>query len=135
MAFLFDSEIDFSFAICPRRRRDEDDQEKLEDYEVDSNEHQQHLLCNSEERTSVYLEYEVGRNNEQQPSATDEETISTSSIDSNRSVTFAENIVSEVKVVPRYERERVSELFYNRFDIMRFRQERRLERMQVHVIW
>lgn len=122
MAFLFDSEIDFSFAICPRRRRDVNDNQQLPQ--------QQQQLCNGEERTSFYQER---GDSEQYESSDDEATMS--SAESCRSVTFAENVVSEVKVVPRYERESVGELFYNRWDILRFRQERRLERMQVQVIW
>ena len=124
MAFLFDSDIDFSFAICPRRNVDEDEDNK-----------EQQQICNGEEQTSLYLEYEDddGSSNNEQQYASDEET--TTSTGSCRSVTFAENPVSEVKVVPRYERERVGELFYNRWDIIRFKQERRLERMQVQVIW
>eukprot|EP00579_Thalassiosira_antarctica_P007577 CAMPEP_0201898046 /NCGR_PEP_ID=MMETSP0902-20130614/47775_1 /ASSEMBLY_ACC=CAM_ASM_000551 /TAXON_ID=420261 /ORGANISM="Thalassiosira antarctica, Strain CCMP982" /LENGTH=103 /DNA_ID=CAMNT_0048431083 /DNA_START=148 /DNA_END=459 /DNA_ORIENTATION=- len=99
---LFDSEIDFTFAICPKRQQ-----------------------CI--ERTNFYHEY----------NGCDSEYASedTSSVDSCRSVTFADNVVSEIISVPRYEKESISELFYNRLDMMRFRQEARLERMQVQVIW
>eukprot|EP00578_Thalassiosira_sp_NH16_P023599 CAMPEP_0181102518 /NCGR_PEP_ID=MMETSP1071-20121207/14363_1 /TAXON_ID=35127 /ORGANISM="Thalassiosira sp., Strain NH16" /LENGTH=100 /DNA_ID=CAMNT_0023185507 /DNA_START=272 /DNA_END=571 /DNA_ORIENTATION=- len=100
MAFLFDSEIDFSFAICPRRSRDRD-----------ANDNQQpQQLCNGEERTSFYQEY---GDSEQHASSDNDATAS--SDESCRSVTFAENVVSEVKVVPRYERESVGDLFYNRW--------------------
>ena len=54
---------------------------------------------------------------------------------SSRSVTFAEEVVTEVRSVPRYERESVPSLFYNRLDLQRFRHEAKLERMQVQVIW
>lgn len=113
MITLFDSDIDFSFAICPRRRNNS-----------------QRCI----ERTSFYQD--DGYDHSEEDASVEEEE-DTSSVDSSssRSVTFAENIVSEVISVPRYERERVSELFYNRLDIMRFKQERRLERMQVQVIW
>ena len=54
---------------------------------------------------------------------------------SSRSVTFADNVVSKVISVPRYEKERIGELFYNRLDMMRFKQEARLERNGIQVIW
>lgn len=60
---------------------------------------------------------------------------SSSSSPSYRSVTFAEDVVTEVRSVPRYERESVPSLFYDRFDLQRFRHEAKLERMRVQVIW
>mmetsp|Transcript_24244 Transcript_24244/g.52290 ORF Transcript_24244/g.52290 Transcript_24244/m.52290 type:complete len:110 (+) Transcript_24244:238-567(+) len=104
---LFNSDIDFSFAICPRRR---------------NNQH-----CG--ERTSFYQECD-GHDSQSEYASDD-----VSSVDSQHSVKFAENVVSEVRSVPRYEKESISELFYNRIDMIRFKQEARLERMQVQVIW
>ncbi|KAL7489960.1 hypothetical protein ACHAW6_015753 [Cyclotella cf. meneghiniana] len=52
-----------------------------------------------------------------------------------RSVAFAENPVSEVISVPRYEKERIPELFYDQLDVARFRHEVRLERMRIKILW
>ena len=65
----------------------------------------------------------------------EEEEEDDSSTSSCRSVTFAEDVVSEVISVPRYEKESKSELFYSRLDMLRFKQEARLERMGCSVIW
>lgn len=66
-------------------------------------------------------------------------TLSSSSLpsllpESNRSVKFADNIVSKVKVIPRYEKATLSNLFYNRLDMQQFKFEARLEAMQIQVI-
>ena len=58
----------------------------------------------------------------------------TSSVGSSRSVTFADDIISEVITVPRYEEESMSELFYNSVDMMRFRHEARMEKMGAQVM-
>jgi sugar/nucleoside kinase (ribokinase family) len=60
--------------------------------------------------------------------------LTSSSVDSNRSVTFAEIMVSEVRSVPRYERVSLGELFYNRLDMQRFKHEAKLERIHIQVI-
>lgn len=60
---------------------------------------------------------------------------SSSSETFSRSVTFAESVISEVRSVPRYEKESVASLFYNGSDLQRFRHEMRLESMRVQVIW
>ena len=104
---LFDSDIDFSFAICPRRRN----------------------RNTYIERTSFFQsEYDTAELETEE----EEDDSSTSSC---RSVTFAEDVVSEVISVPRYEKESKSELFYSRLDMLRFKQEARLERMGCSVIW
>mmetsp|Transcript_12214 Transcript_12214/g.26000 ORF Transcript_12214/g.26000 Transcript_12214/m.26000 type:complete len:120 (+) Transcript_12214:327-686(+) len=115
---IFDSEIDFSFAICPRRRNN---------------------LCspNNVERTSFIQDY--GNDNfnfEYDYNDEDEDEEDASSVDSYRSVTFADNVVTEIISVPRYETESKSDLFYNRLDMKRFKQEARLERRyQIQVVW
>ncbi len=101
---LFDTEIDFSFAICPRRRSNK----CIEQQDYDS--------CDETDYSFI-----------------DEDT---SSVGSCRSVKFAEQVVSQVISVPRYEQDRKADLFYNKYDMMRFKQEARLERLhQVQVIW
>jgi hypothetical protein len=60
---------------------------------------------------------------------------SSSSEASSRSVTFAEDVVSEVRSVPKYEKESLALLFYNGSDLQRFRHEVKLESMRVQVIW
>ncbi|KAL3804721.1 hypothetical protein HJC23_008536 [Cyclotella cryptica] len=55
--------------------------------------------------------------------------------ESRRSVKFAENPISEVIPVPRYEKERIPELFYNHLDVARFRHEVKLERMHIKILW
>ena len=106
----FDSGIDFSFAICPRRKP------------------------TGYERTSFYRD-----------SAYDPELVLADAADGDElrrrarrlvgGVTFANEVVSRVISVPRYEEKRLGELFYNRLDVMRFKQEYRLERMGVLTIW
>lgn len=118
MTHLFDSDIDFSFAICPRRRATDGY------YCLGSK--QQYI-----ERTSFFEGFSIHDITEE---TADNDTSSVDSC-SCRSVSFADNVVSEVRTVPRYEQESKSELFYNKIDMMRFRQEARLERMQVQVIW
>ena len=60
--------------------------------------------------------------------------VSSSLSESNRSVTFADNVVSKVKVIPRYDKSTLSNLFYNRLDMQQFKSEARLEAMQIQVI-
>ena len=60
--------------------------------------------------------------------------VSSSLSESNRSVTFADNVVSKVKVIPRYDKATLSNLFYNRLDMQQFKCEARLEAMQIQVI-
>lgn len=112
MITLFDSDIDFSFAICPRRR-----------------------LC-----YNAYDD--GGDDDDDCTISTDDDDDETSSVDSGasastcRSVTFALNIVSEVISVPRYESNSKSTLFYTKLDMRRFKQEAKLERIhQIHVLW
>lgn len=102
-----DSEIDWSFAICPRRQKN---------YLVSL------PSCIKKRTSSLEDDFNVFDSEEYMTTAGD-----ALSIDSARSVTFAEKIVSEVISVPRYEAESRSELFYNRYDVMKFRQEARLE--------
>jgi hypothetical protein len=52
-----------------------------------------------------------------------------------RSVKFVDTLVSEVISVPRYEKESISELFYNQLDMARFRHVVKLERMHIKVLW
>lgn len=100
---LFSSDIDFSFAICPSRQ-----------YAGGVFPHQQRG-----ERTNLYQEY----SGDASVYASDD-----TSVDSCRSVTFADNVVSEVISVPRYERERLPELFYSSLEVHQFKQEARAER-------
>jgi hypothetical protein len=60
---------------------------------------------------------------------------SSSSEASSRSVTFAKNVVSEVRSVPRCEKDSVASLFYSGADLQRFRHEVKLESIRVQVIW
>ena len=145
MAFnsLFDSTIDYSFAMWPppcgkrkscHRRRRRIPPPPLPPsclrgaayyhpcyYDVDP--------CN--DGFSIAYSSSVDSSASSSPSSSP----SSSSSSSYRSVTFAEDVVTEVRSVPRYERESVPSLFYNRFDLQRFRHEAKLEKMRVQVIW
>lgn len=119
--FLFDSDIDFSFAICPQ---------PPQDYLA----HQQPPCIKTNSAYPEPIPHSIlfsGRWRE----SNNRHLLSCvalndgSPLDSCRTVTFADKIVSEVKSVPRYETESKRELFYNRLDLLRFRQEARLERM------
>lgn len=130
MAFnsLFDSTIDYSFAMWPppcgkrmscHRRRPPSCLRGAATpcyYDVDP--------CNDGSCGHSSIAY-----------SSSAESASLSSSSSYRSVTFAEDVVTEVRSVPRYERESVPSLFYNRLDLQRFRHEAKLERMRVQVIW
>ena len=50
-------------------------------------------------------------------------------------VTFAADPISEIISIPRYERESISELFYNSLDMAKFRHEVLLERLSIKVLW
>ena len=108
MITLFDSDIDFSFAICPRRR--------LCYNAYDDGDDDDCTISTDDDKTSSVD--------------------SGASASTCRSVTFALNIVSEVISVPRYESNSKSTLFYNKLDMRRFKQEAKLERIhQIHVLW
>ena len=101
---LFDSDIDFSFAICPRRK-------------------QCYQECDDRTASTCSDDDEASSIDSREDS-------------SRRSVSFAENVVSEVISVPRHERNSISALVYNQLDLTRFKQEAKLERIhQVQVIW
>ncbi|KAL3802755.1 hypothetical protein ACHAW5_008859 [Stephanodiscus triporus] len=114
--FIFDSTIDYSFAIwAPKRKSRRNPPSCLRTAPacvVDP--------CNDG--------HGCGRSLEIISPSSSEDT-------SSRSVTFADDVVSEVRSFPRYERESVPSLFYNRLDLQRFKHEARLERMRVQVIW
>ena len=98
------TQIDFSFAICPRRKQ------CYQEYD-----NKTASTCSDEdEASSIDYREDSGR----------------------RSVSFAQNVVSDVISVPRYERNSISTLFYNKLDLIRFKNEAKLERIhQVQVIW
>ena len=99
------TQIDFSFAICPRRK-------------------QCYQECDDKTASTCSAD-------EDEASSIDSREDS-----SRRSVSFAQNVVSDVISVPRYERNSISTLFYNKLDLIRFKQEAKLERIhQVQVIW
>lgn len=110
--------IDFSFAICPKRR-------------IQNNNNR--LVCPLLKRQcsegSYYIE------DEEVDTAITKENTTTTTTEPKRSVRFVTDIVSQVFEVPRYERENLGELFYNHLDVTRFKSEARLERMQIKMLW
>ena len=112
--------IDFSFAICPKRR-------------IQNNNNNNRLVCPLLKRQcsegSYYIE------DEEVDTAITKENTTTTTTEPKRSVRFVTDIVSQVFEVPRYERENLGELFYNHLDVTRFKSEARLERMQIKMLW
>mmetsp|Transcript_15473 Transcript_15473/g.33278 ORF Transcript_15473/g.33278 Transcript_15473/m.33278 type:complete len:119 (+) Transcript_15473:349-705(+) len=103
---LFGSDIDFSFAVCSRRQNN-------------------CLLSNQDSfEGSSHFQYSV-YDSDYSDYASDDLS------DSCRSVTFADNIVSEVISVPRLEEERISELFWSSSEMCQFKHEARMERSRV----
>lgn len=111
--YSYNNDIDFSFALCPTKRR------------------QNLLSCMNKcrrysERTSFYQENDLDTSDDSSESAS-----SHLSNYSCRSVTFAKNIVSEVKYVTRYDKDKIGELFYSQMDVSRFKREMRMEKMRL----
>eukprot|EP00581_Thalassiosira_minuscula_P019043 CAMPEP_0183726354 /NCGR_PEP_ID=MMETSP0737-20130205/23072_1 /TAXON_ID=385413 /ORGANISM="Thalassiosira miniscula, Strain CCMP1093" /LENGTH=123 /DNA_ID=CAMNT_0025957675 /DNA_START=59 /DNA_END=430 /DNA_ORIENTATION=+ len=119
---LFDSDIDFSFAICPDRWRR---------FRYGPNKQ-----CSSIERTSIILQDFDMIEKLDNYDAKHEFSGDTSSLDSARSVTFADNVVAEIISIPKYEKESKKKLFYCNNDIERFKHEARLEWLrQINMVW
>mmetsp|Transcript_2004 Transcript_2004/g.3756 ORF Transcript_2004/g.3756 Transcript_2004/m.3756 type:complete len:122 (+) Transcript_2004:224-589(+) len=117
---LFDSENDFSFANRARRRIN--------------------TLCfhpinqgDTIERASFIVQ-DINECDDDSKNAQSSD--DASSVGSCRLVTFAEDVVTEIIPVPRYEEESMGELFYSTLDEERFKCEARLEWVHdIQVIW
>ena len=117
MSDIFDSIIDFSFAI--------------KGTETQQHDHPPSCLRNNNDSKFTIDPCNDGYYSDATLSSS---SVSSSLSESNRSVTFADNVVSKVKVIPRYDKATLSNLFYNRLDMQQFKCEARLEAMQIQVI-
>lgn len=127
---LFDPSIDLSFAICPRRRSIRNTN--------NNNNKSRRSWCLGPDRQSLestsYYQQEEEDDGVVVLGSFDEassESMASSVASLSRSVKFADEIVSRVIPVPRYERASIGELFYSPMDVARFKRDYRRERTLV----